>query len=64
MNLGARIIRGRIAGRQCAVCGKRTGEHTYGFRGALSANGIKGDKAHIRCVKALKGAKMKRDRLP
>jgi len=61
--LSAKIVRGRIAGRLCAVCNKRTGEHTYGFRETLSANGIAGDKAHVRCVQTLKGATMKRDRI-
>lgn len=61
--LSAKIVKGKIAGRLCAVCNKRTGEHTYGFRETLRANGIDGDKAHVRCVKGLKGAKMKRDRL-
>lgn len=61
--LSKQIIRGRIAGRLCAVCQKRNGEHTYGFRETLRANGIDGDKAHVKCVQGLKGAKMKRDRI-
>jgi hypothetical protein len=66
MNVGqlsAKVVRGKIAGRLCAVCNKRTGEHTYGFRETLAANGISGDKAHERCVRKLSGAKMKRERL-
>jgi hypothetical protein len=66
MNIGklsAKVVRGKIAGRLCAVCQKRTGEDTYGFHGILSANGIAGDKAHPRRVKGLKNAKMKRERL-
>lgn len=58
-----KIVRGRIAGRLCAVCGRRTGEHTYGFRSTLADNGIEGDKAHPRCVAGLQNAKMKRERI-
>jgi hypothetical protein len=63
MGEGARRIGSKVAGRLCAVCNKRTGDHTYGFRETLRANGIIGDKAHVRCVQKLKGATMKRARL-
>lgn len=61
--LSSQIKNGKIAGRLCAVCGKRNGEHTYGFRETLRANGIEGDKAHVKCVQSLSNAKMKRDRV-
>lgn len=61
--LGATRIGTKVAGRLCAVCKKRTGEHTYGFHETLRANGIIGDKAHVSCIKELRNAKMKRERM-
>lgn len=56
-----KLYRGKIAGRICAVCGKANGEHTYGFRSTLQANGIAGDKAHVKCVAKLDRAVMRKD---
>jgi hypothetical protein len=43
-DLPARRIGNKVAGHLCAVCNKRTGEDTYGFRETLRANGILGNK--------------------